>query len=166
MTPPGILFLCAGNSARSILAEALLAYAGGGRLRVYSAGSRPKGAIHPEVAAFLADFGIDPNAFRSKSWSEFLSPGAPEIDIVITLCSEEEDLACPLFPGAPLQTSWALPDPVKGPAGRASELAIAQTADRLRRRIGLMLAPFDGMRASLLRTVADVHARAEASENE
>jgi len=167
VSPPGILFLCVGNSARSILAEALLAYAGGSRLRVYSAGSAPRGEIHPDIAAFLADFGIGPDAFRSKSWFEFLQPGAPEIDIVITLCFEEEEGTCPLFPGNPLRTSWALPDPVRGKQGeRASQNAIARTAERLRRRIGLLLASFDGTRSSLLRTIPDVHSRASATEED
>jgi len=108
---PGVLVLCTGNSARSILGEAMLANLGEGRLRAWSAGSRPKGVPHPGALRLLARRGIDIATFRSKSWNEFTVPGAPRIDIAITVCDNAAQEACPVFIGAPVKGHWGLPDP-------------------------------------------------------
>lgn len=108
---PGVLVLCTGNSARSILGEAMLATLGAGRLRAYSAGSKPKGVPHPGALRLLARRGIDTAAFSSKSWNTFTAPGAPRIDVAITVCDNAAQESCPVFIGAPVKGHWGLPDP-------------------------------------------------------
>ena len=103
-----ILVLCTGNSARSILGEALIARAG---FAAFSAGSKPKGVPHPGALRLLGAKGFDPAAFRSKSWLEFTGPEAPQIDLAITVCGNAAGEACPVFPGTPLRAHWGLPDP-------------------------------------------------------
>jgi arsenate reductase len=114
---PGVLVLCTGNSARSILGEAMLGELGAGRLRAYSSGSKPKGVPHPGALRLLARRGIATARFRSKSWNEFTAPGAPRIDMAITVCGNAAHEACPVFIGAPVKGHWGLPDPadVTGP---------------------------------------------------
>jgi arsenate reductase len=106
-----VLVLCTGNSARSILGEALFQRRGTGKLTAYSAGSKPKGVPHPGALRLLAREGFDPASFRSKSWNEFTGPQAPEIDLAITVCGNAASEACPVFPGSPLRAHWGLPDP-------------------------------------------------------
>ena len=103
-----ILVLCTGNSARSILGEAILGQLGSGRIEAFSAGSKPKGAPHPGALRLLAAKGIDTVPFRSKSWNEFTVPGAPPIDLAITVCGNAAGEACPVFLGAPLKAHWGL----------------------------------------------------------
>ena len=142
-----VLVLCTGNSARSILGEALFARAGAGRLVAYSAGSKPKGEPHPGALRLLAAKGFDRAAFRSKSWLEFTGPDAPEIDLAITVCGNAAGEACPVFPGTPLRAHWGLPDPADvTETDAAIDAAFAETWRLLDMRVKAMLAlPLDGM---------------------
>jgi protein-tyrosine-phosphatase len=109
--PYHALFLCTGNSARSILAEAILNRCGAGRVRAFSAGSQPKGAVHPLALELLVEEGLATRALRSKSWNEYAAPGAPPIDFVITVCDSAAAESCPIWPGKPAVAHWGIPDP-------------------------------------------------------
>lgn len=136
-----ILVLCTGNSARSILGEALFTHLGDGHVRAFSAGSRPKGAPHPGAMRLLAAKGIDPSGFRSKSWNEFVGPDAPAIDLAITVCGNAAGEACPVFPGAPLRAHWGLPDPADVSGNDADvDAAFAETWRLLEMRVRAFLA--------------------------
>jgi arsenate reductase len=117
-----VLFLCTGNSARSIIAEAILNKIGKGQFRAYSAGSQPKGAVNPGTVRLLQGLGYDTSGFRSKSWSEFAKPGAPALDFVFTVCDDAAGETCPVWPGQPMTAHWGIPDPA---AARGSEAEIA-----------------------------------------
>lgn len=145
--PCHILILCTGNSARSILGEAILAELGGDRIRSFSAGSKPKGEPHPGALRLLARKGIDTGPFRSKSWNEFTGPGAPRIDVAITVCDNAAQETCPVFVGAPIKAHWGLPDPADVTGDdRAFDAAFEATWLALDARVGALLAlPFETM---------------------
>jgi arsenate reductase (thioredoxin) len=147
VSPYNILIHCTGNSARSILGEAILAEKGAGRIIAFSAGSKPKGIPHPGALRLLTRRGIDVRAFRSKSWDEFTSPDAPRIDLVITVCSNAAGETCPLFLGAPLKAHWGLPDPADVQGDEATiDAAFEETWRLLGLRVSALLAlPFETM---------------------
>jgi protein-tyrosine-phosphatase len=122
--PYNVLFLCTGNSARSIMAEAILNRIGAGKFRAYSAGSQPKGQPHPETIRLLQSLDYDTSAFRSKSWNEFAKPGAPALDFVFTVCDNAAGEACPFWPGQPMTAHWGIPDPAEA-TGTPAEIALA-----------------------------------------
>jgi arsenate reductase len=136
-----VLFLCTGNSARSIIAEAILNEVGAGRLRAYSAGSHPKGRVNPRTIQLLDSLDYDTSAFRSKSWSEFAKPGAPPLDFVFTVCDNAAGEACPVWPGRPMTANWGILDPAEA-TGSPAEIALAfKDAYRmLNQRIGIFIA--------------------------
>jgi arsenate reductase len=136
-----VLFLCTGNSARSILAEAILNEKGQGKFRAYSAGSQPKGAINPNTLKLLQGLGHDVSAMRSKSWDEFAKPGAPPIDFIITVCDDAANESCPVWPGKPMTAHWGVADPaaVKGTEAEIAR-AFREAYRLLLRRIELLVA--------------------------
>jgi arsenate reductase (thioredoxin) len=142
-----VLILCTGNSARSILGEAILAEKGAGRIVAYSAGSKPKGVPHPGALRLLARKGIDPRPFRSKSWDEFTGPDAPRIDLAITVCGNAAGETCPVFLGAPLKAHWGLPDPADAAGDdTAVDTAFEEIWRLLDLRVTALLAlPFETM---------------------
>jgi len=137
-----VLFLCTGNSARSIMGEAIVNRIGAGKFKGYSAGSMPKGEVHPSTINLLKKLNYDTCAFRSKSWEEFTAPGAPKLDFVITVCDNAANEVCPIWPGQPVTAHWGLPDPVdvKGDQTQRA-LAFADTYRMLNNRIGIFTSP-------------------------
>ena len=135
-TPKTVLFLCTGNSARSILAEAILNRQGNGRFIAYSAGSRPKGEPHPMALHLLQLEGFDTGFARSKSWDEFAVPGAPKLDFVFTVCDNAAAEECPYWPGQPVSAHWGVPDPAAAEGTVAEKaLAFADAYRMMRNRI-------------------------------
>jgi len=139
--PFNVLFLCTGNSARSILAEAILNKVGAGRFRANSAGSQPKGRVNPHTIQLLQSLGYDTSRFRSKSWNEFAKPGAPALDFAFTVCDNAAGETCPVWPGQPMTAHWGVPDPAEA-KGSPAEIALAfKDAYRmLHQRIGVFTA--------------------------
>jgi arsenate reductase (thioredoxin) len=136
-----VLVLCTGNSARSILGEALFNHLGEGRVRAFSAGGKPKGVPHPGALRLLARRGIDTSVFRSKSWDEFTAPEAPAIDLAITVCGNAAGEACPVFLGSPLKAHWGLPDPADVTGSEAEvDAAFEETWRLLEMRVRSFLA--------------------------
>lgn len=135
-----VLFLCTANSARSILAEALLNELAKGRMRAYSAGSYPRGQVHPQALATLAELGLPSDGYRSKSWDEFVAPGAPEFDFIFTVCDNAAGESCPLWPGKPVTAHWGIPDPAAVEGSEAQRIAFLQASAQLRQRIEGFLA--------------------------
>jgi len=136
-----VLFLCTGNSARSVMAESILNREGRGRFMAFSAGSQPKGKVNPYALDLLRKFNYDISALRSKSWAEFAKAGAPDLDFVFTVCDNAAGEASPLWPGQPITAHWGIPDPALA-TGSEAEIALAfRDAYRmLNRRIELFLA--------------------------
>jgi arsenate reductase (thioredoxin) len=139
--PFNVLFLCTGNSARSIMAEAILSKLGAGKFRAFSAGSKPKGQVHPEARRLLQSLGFDTPSLRSKSWNEFAKSSAPPLDFVFTVCDNAAGEACPVWPGQPMTAHWGIPDPAAA-RGSSAEVALAfKDAYRiLSQRIGVFAA--------------------------
>jgi len=154
-----VLFLCTGNSARSIIAEAILNKEGSGRFRAFSAGSHPRGDVNPHALDMLKRLGFDTARFRSKPWDEFAAPGAPPLDFVITVCDSAAGEVCPVWPGQPMTAHWGMPDPaaVQGTPAEIA-LAFADTYRMLNNRISafanLKLSALD--RLSLQQQVKDI----------
>jgi arsenate reductase (thioredoxin) len=143
MTPINFLILCTGNSARSILGECLVSHLSGGRARGYSAGSRPGGVVNPVALSTLRRHGVPcdgENAARSKSWDEFAHAAAPTMDIVITVCESAANEACPIWPGAPVQVHWGLPDPAHVEPMSAREAAFEAVFATLHARFTALFA--------------------------
>ena len=163
--PYNVLFLCTGNSARSILAEAILNKEAHGRFVAYSAGSFPKGEVNPHAIRLLQTLGYDTSGFRSKSWDEFAAPGAPQLDFIFTVCDAAANETCPVWPGHPMTAHWGVPDPA-AVEGSDAEIgaAFAEACRQLHRRIELLLAlPVASLdRLSLKRRLDDIGRTADA----
>lgn len=139
--PLNLLVLCTGNSARSILAEALINHLGAGRFRAYSAGSKPTGKVNPYALRTLAEHGVPVTEARSKSWDEFAQAGAPHMDIVITVCDSAAGETCPLWPGTPVKVHWGLPDPAAATGTDEQRLhAFAEVYRMLEQRVKRLVA--------------------------
>ncbi len=136
-----VLFLCTGNSARSIIGEAILNKMGAGNFRAYSAGSQPKGQINPNTIRLLQGLGYDTSAYRSKSWDEFARAGEPKFDFVFTVCDNAAAEACPVWPGQPISAHWGIADPAEA-TGSPAEIALAfkEAYRLLHQRIGVFTA--------------------------
>lgn len=140
-TPINVLILCTGNSARSILGEALFNHLGQDRVRAFSAGSRPSGAVNPLALATLEKHGVAlPTDIRSKSWDEFAAPGAPAIDYIFTVCASAAAEACPVWPGHPTTAHWAIDDPAHVEPMAARRIAFEAAYAALEKRIKAFLA--------------------------
>jgi len=160
-----VLFLCTGNSARSILAEAIINRLGKGRFRGLSAGSQPKGKVHPQALELLKRLNYSTDELRSKSWDEFAKPGAPSLDFVFTVCDNAANEVCPIWPGQPMTAHWGLPDPAAAEGTEAERaLAFADTYRMLERRIGIFvnlpIASLDKM--TLKRNLDDIGQQSES----
>ena len=157
--PFNVLFLCTGNSARSVFGEAILNKIGASKFKAYSAGSDPKGQVNPNTLALLERLGYPTGGLRSKSWDEFSKPGAPELDFVFTVCDNAANEVCPVWPGQPMTAHWGVPDPA-AVEGTEAEIATAfrDAFLTLQRRIELFAnLPVDKLdRLSLKRRLDDI----------
>ncbi len=155
--PYNVLFLCTGNSARSIMGEVLLNHWGKGRFRGFSAGSQPKGDVHPLTLELLRGMKLPTEGLRSKSWSEFAKPDAPKMDFVFTVCDQAAAETCPIWPGQPMTAHWGVPDPasVKG-SDAEKTTAFRDAFSRLDARIKLFMSlPFDKLERMALKREVD-----------
>ncbi len=141
-SPFNVLFLCNGNSARSIMAEAILNKVGAGTFVAYSAGSHPKGAPHPEALRLLRWLGYDIRSLRPKSWHEFAGPGAPSFDFIFTVCDNAAGDACPVWAGDPITAHWSIPDPAEA---TGSEMQIAKAFASAYLRLDRLITQFASM---------------------
>jgi len=149
-----VLFLCTGNSARSILAEAILSREGQGRFRGYSAGSQPADSINPNTLTLLKALGYDTAPFRPKSWDEFGAPGAPVMDFIFTVCDDAAGETCPVWPGHPATSHWSIPDPAKATGTHAE---ISEVFDETYRLLATRIAAFVSLPLTKLDRVALHH---------
>ena len=164
-----VLFLCTGNSARSILAEALIEHWGKDRFQGYSAGSFPKGAVHPLALEILEKLHLRTSGLRSKSWKEFARPGAPEMDFVFTVCDQAAGEVCPVWPGNPVTAHWGVPDPAAVDGMEAEQRhALREAYVVLENRIKLFVAlPIEKLdRMAVKRKVVDIGRHGAASKLE
>lgn len=154
--PLNVLFLCTHNSARSVLAECLLNHLGGARFRAFSAGSQPSGRVNPFALQALAEQGIDTTGVRSKAWDEFAAPGAPTMDLIITVCDSAAGETCPVWPGHPATAHWGYADPSATTGSDAAKLtAFRDTLALIRRRLEILVAmPDERLHALALRQTA------------
>ncbi len=161
--PLNVLVLCTGNSARSILGEALFNHLGAGRIRAFSAGSQPSGKVNPVALETLEKHGIPLPEARSKSWDEFAAPGAPEIDYIFTVCASAAGEACPIWPGHPATAHWGIADPAHVEPMEARGEAFEVAYRQLRARIEAFLAlPLETMSADEVKAAArKIHEAAE-----
>jgi protein-tyrosine-phosphatase len=150
--PFNVLFLCTGNSARSIMAEVILNRAGQGNFRAYSAGSHPKGQVHPYAVDLLRNLNFDLTGLRSKSWTEFAKPDAPKFEFVFTVCDDAAKETCPIWPGQPMPAHWGIPDPAAVEGTEVEKrLAFADALRMLTTRINIFVAlPLRSLRAQTL----------------
>lgn len=158
-TPLNVLFLCTHNSARSVIAESVINRLGAGKFKGYSAGSDPRGSVHPYTLDLLRQLNYPLDGLRSKSWQEFASPGAPVLNFVFTVCDDAANETCPAWPGQPMTAHWGLPDPSAATGPEATRrVAFADTHRMLYQRIGIFvnlpLASLD--RLSLQRRLDDI----------
>lgn len=162
--PFNVLVLCTGNSARSILAEALFNHLGGGRFKAYSAGSQPSGTVNPVALETLDRHGVPLPEARSKSWDEFAAPGAPEMDFIFTVCASAAGEACPIWPGQPTTAHWGIADPAHVEPLAARREAFATAYRQLARRIGAFVAlPLETLSAQEIAAAARrIHEEGEA----
>lgn len=163
-----VLFLCTGNSARSILAEVLLNQGGKGRFKAYSAGAYPKGQVHPHALRLIETLKLPTEELWSKSWDEFAKPGAPRLDFIITVCDNAAGEVCPIWPGKPVTAHWGIPDPAAA-EGSDAEIAsgFAMAARQLRTRIDLFLnLPLTSIdRMTIQNILKDIQAKASRSDD-
>jgi arsenate reductase len=152
-----VLFLCTGNSSRSIMAEAIMNRKGAPNFRAYSAGSHPSGSVRPEALRQITNAGIDTEGLRSKSWEEFTRPGAPHLSFVFTVCDNAAKEVCPVWPGQPITAHWGIPDPACVEGTEADvERAYKQAFAMLSTRIFLLLAlPLASMEALAIKKELD-----------
>jgi arsenate reductase len=162
-----VLFLCTANSARSVLAEAILNKVGNGKFRAYSAGSQPKGEVNPQTINFLKGLGYDTAGFSSKSWNEFTKPGAPQFDFIFTVCDDAAGEACPVWPGKPATAHWGIADPAAVRGGDVEVARAFRDAYRyLSKRIELLAAlPIRVLDDILLETKLKEIGRSEGATN-
>jgi protein-tyrosine-phosphatase len=154
-----VLFLCTGNSARSVIGEAIMNKLGGGQFIAYSAGSQPAGSVHPFARELLQKLDYPVATLRSKSWDEFALPGAPALDFVFTVCDSAAAETCPIWPGQPMSAHWGVPDPVKAEGTEAEKrLAFAEAYRMLNNRISAFInLPLSSLdRLSLKRKLDDI----------
>jgi len=159
-----VLFICTGNSARSVMAEGLMNHLGGGRFRAWSAGSHPSGRVNPFALQTLTTWHIPTDGFRSKSWDEFALPGAAPLDFALTVCDNAAGEVCPVWPGQPMTAHWGVPDPaaVEGTDTQKAK-AFMDTAITLKRRIELMLSlPLNSLTGMSLQREIDQIGKASA----
>ena len=157
-----VLFVCTGNSARSVMAEGLMNELGQGRFKAFSAGSHPKGSVHPLALETLTTHRIPTDGFRSKSWEEFARPDAPELHFVFTVCDQAAGEVCPACPGQPMTAHWGMPDPAAVEGGDAvREKAFRDTFITMKRRIQLMLSlPLASLdRMAIQKEIKDIGSR-------
>lgn len=163
--PYNVLFLCTGNSARSIMGEAIINRIGAGKFKGYSAGSAPKGEVHPLALKLLNKLNYDTTPLRSKSWEEFTAPNAPDLDFVFTVCDNAANEVCPVWPGQPMTAHWGLPDPAEAKGSETQRaLAFADTYRMLNNRIGIFTSlPLTSLDELSLRKQLDDIGRSESA---